>query len=119
MRKYKEGTIALGTYAFATFLGVFMVSWFGLGVVEGMIGLFLAVVGFLSGLLRAEKEAPLYAGILVLGADAIYLAVRLPEDKGMLVLVILSVFFGASLGQQLLEARRLPEGGETPARQRK
>ncbi len=109
MRKYKEGTLALVTYAILTLIGVFLAAWFDLEVAEGILGLGLALVGFLSGLLKAEEEVGPYAGALVLGADAVYLAVRLSGDKGMLALVVLSFFFGVALFAQVLRARRLEE----------
>lgn len=115
MEKERIGPLGLLTYAFMFLLGVSLVAFFGPQGFEGTMGLGFALVGFLSGLLRAEEEAILYGGALALGANAIYLAVRL-GDQGAVTLAILSAFFGVALFARALKSRQ--ESAETPAPKR-
>lgn len=116
MKRERIGPLGLLTYAFMSLLGVSLVAFFGPQGFEGTMGLGFALVGFLSGLLRAEKEEAIpYGGALALGANAIYLAVRL-GDQGAVTLAILSAFFAMALFAGVLKARQ--ESEETPAPKR-
>lgn len=55
-KRYKEGTLALVTYASLTWAGVSLLAWFPSGGFEGTFGLALLLVGFLKGLLQAGEE---------------------------------------------------------------
>lgn len=110
-KRYKEGTLALATYASLTWAGVSLLAWFPSGGFESAFGLALLLVGFLKGLLRAGEEVAEYAGAVVLGTNALYLAARLPGEKGTLALAIVSFFFAGLLFGRVLGARRVEGEG--------
>lgn len=108
--KGKKGIpgLPLLTYALMTCLGTFLIALFGPQGLEGTLGLGFALVGFLSGLLRAGGEAVPYGGALALGANAIYLAVRLGNQEAV-TLAILSAFFATTLLARVLKAQEALE----------